>query len=89
MFIWSPDFKRDLANIGSYFDNLTHEEKIDNSRRRGSYPPPLPDSISVKIWNEVNGPWIEGRFGNRAVDMSEEENKKWVDYVNELIRNSD
>lgn len=89
MFIWGPDFKQDLAQIALYFSNLTPEQKKDNERRRGSYPPPLPNSISGNLWYQVNGPWIEGRFGNRAVDMSEEENKKWVDYVNELIRNSD
>lgn len=86
MFIWSPDFKQDLAQIALYSSNLTPEQKKNNERRRGSYPPPLPNSISVNLWNQVNGPWIEGRFGNRAVDMSEEEQKKVVDWVNELIK---
>jgi hypothetical protein len=88
MFIWGPDLKRDLAEITSFFNNLSHDEHINYSRLRGFYPPPIPNSISVNIWSEVFGPWDEAKFGNHAVDMSEEENKEMIDYIKELLKKS-
>jgi hypothetical protein len=85
LFVWGPDFKNDLAKIASFHKSLSGKDAKDYARQRGSYPPPIQDSISVMLWCDVNGPWEAGRFGNRAVDMSPEEQAETLRTIKERL----
>lgn len=64
--------KKDLQAIRACKSAMSEAEQKYYRENFGSYPPPMPDSITNQIWQHHMRPWKEGS-GNRAGQMTEKE----------------
>lgn len=81
------DFKTDLENITSYYENLSQNERTEREFQYGSYPPENKNSITSQMWKKYMRPWKPGS-GNRAVRHTREEEKKIAKDIQDKIKNS-
>lgn len=86
--IRAQDLKQDLKDIKSCKDAMNEEEKKYYRRNYGSYPPPMPNSLTNKIWQKHMNPWKEGA-GNRVDDMSEKEKKDLHEKLMSIMRKAE
>lgn len=84
-FVWAPELKADLRAIGQCHANMSESDRRYYDRNFGNYPPPMQNSITVEMWRKYMRPWEPGS-GNRALDMSPEEQKKTMDHINSLLK---
>jgi hypothetical protein len=79
-FIWGPDLKKDLNQIASFHASLSPDDALAFEREFGSYPPPIPGSLTRDLWIRQMRPWTPGS-GNRAIGMSPERQKELIDEI--------
>jgi hypothetical protein len=67
---------------------LSDGEREDYAYNYGSYPPAKDDSVTSRLWQKYMRPWRPGS-GNRAVRMSEEEQKRLLEKLKPLMETFD
>lgn len=82
------ELKADLGNIAKYMGALTKDQWVEYDRNYGSYPPPVQNSLTCKIFEKHFGPRSKS-FGNRAYDMSAAEEAALMARIKELETRSE
>lgn len=72
--------KKDLQAIRACKSAMSEAEQKYYRENFGSYPPPMPDSITNQIWQRHMQPWKEGS-GNRAGQMTEKEESALLEKI--------
>jgi len=87
-FIDAGVLKSDLRNLAKEWNAMSDSEREDYAYNYGSYPPPKDDSVTLRLWKKYMRPWRPGS-GNRAIRMSEEEQKHLLEKLKPLMETSD
>ena len=74
-FVTTETLKSDLHQISNWRGALTDEERARVAKERGSYPPPIGGSFTLRVWEQYAGPWTP-RFARPS--LTEEEQQRVI-----------
>ena len=87
-FIDAGVLKSDLRSLANEWDAMSDSEREDREYNYGDYPPSKDDSVTSRLWKKYMRPWQPGS-GNRAVRMSEEEQKRLLEKLKPIMETLD